>query len=85
MDSASSPIAYDFAPALHLPQALQRHIGQSAIAWFRTAAGRTWYLCGAGVAGEPLVAELRQDADDRCYVHIREASAAELLGEPPGV
>jgi hypothetical protein len=77
----SSPIAYDFDPGLQLPQKLKRHIGQSALAWFRNAAERTWYLCGAGAAGEPLTAELRHDAEGRCYVHVRAASSAELLGD----
>jgi hypothetical protein len=82
MESRSDTlIACQADRGLKLPRLTERHAGQVAMAWFRTAESRTWHLCGVGAKGEPLTAELLRDSADRPYVFIRAASQADLLGD----
>jgi hypothetical protein len=66
-----------FDPSLGLDDLTQQHMGAHALLWFAGRGdGRRWFICGAGVTGEPLTAEIVVD-----HILVRRATEAELLGD----
>lgn len=69
-----------FAAGLGLDEITMKFMGQGAMDWFaHHPGGRRWFICGAGVHGEPLTAELVMTPNAEPEVVIRPSSPDELL------
>lgn len=71
---------YRYVAGLDLDEITARVMGEVAVQWFsRRTDGRRWFVCGAGVRGEPLIAALVTPAGGETHILIGLASLDEML------